>query len=81
MLIKKKLNYFILVDRCSLRSIYFSDYARNMIDELLHSYMTDRLSLMSSIDDIIIPGTLASGMIRPDKEEAVASYRARFNRN
>lgn len=53
------------------------------MSDLLNRYLTDRHGLTHAIDEIKshIPGTLADGMNRVDKIQAVADYKARFNRD
>jgi hypothetical protein len=57
------------------------DYAAELMDALVFSYTTDRRGLVHAIDDIkdTLPGTLADGMQRGDKEQAVLNYQSRFN--
>ena len=75
--------YGLTLEVCLNGQIPFSGYGERLMEQLLYEYATNRKALLSSIDEIRanIPGTLASGMERPDKEEAVAKYKARFNKD
>ena len=59
----------------------FAEYTSCLVDQLFRSYQASPEQLRTSIDELRerIPAPLAAAMQRPNMDEAVAAYNARFN--
>ncbi len=63
-----------------LQFTIFSDFATRILEQLLARYLETPVALRDSIQELRArePEPLAAGMVRPNKEDAVAHNQARF---